>query len=86
MDPTQTNKDIRRFLEHVDNVLEVAKGIYDLGESCTVYFGNLEESYEIPESDKEIIETEIKKRDVGTPELDWWKGYLDSVKINNPWG
>ena len=85
MDATQTNNDIRKFLEHVDEVLKVARGIYDLGESCSVYF-RVGEYYGIPESDEELIETEIKKRDVGTPELDWWKGFLDSVKINNPWG
>ena len=85
MDATQTNNDIRRFLEHADEVLEIAKGIYDLGESCSVYL-RVGEYYEIPESEKELMETELKKRDVGTPELDWWKGFLDSVKINNPWG
>jgi len=86
MDATQTNSDMRRFMEHLDNVLDVAKGIYDLGESCSVYFSNIEESYEIPESEKEFIEILIKKRDVGTPKIDWWKGFLSSVKINNPWG
>lgn len=85
MDETQTNNDIRRFLEHVDEVLEVARGIYDLGERCTVHF-LVEEYYEIPESEKEFMETELKKRDSGAPVLEWWKGYLESVRINNPWG
>ena len=85
MDPTQTNNDVRRFLEHVDEVLEVAKGIYDLGENCRVHF-SVYDYYEIPESWNDFIEDELKKRDSGTPEIEWWKGRLYDVKINNPWG
>ena len=79
------DKGLGEFLVHMDKVLEKARAIYDMGESCSVYF-RVGEYYEIPESEKELAEFEIKKRDVGTPELDWWKGFLDRVKVNNPWG
>ena len=73
------------LLKHMDKVLEKAKAIYDLGESCAVYF-RVEEYYEIPELAKKYVETEINKRDSGTPKFEWWHGFLYSVTINNPWG
>ena len=76
---------VDEFLKHMDRVLEKAKDIYDLGENCSVYF-SVYDYYEVPESEKEFVENEIKKRDVGTPEIEWWKEFLYGVKINNPWG
>jgi len=77
--------EMKRFLKHVDRVLKFAKKIYDLGESCTVYFG-VEGHYNISETVKNELEAEIKQRDSGTPIIKWYNGHLAYVIIQNPYG
>jgi hypothetical protein len=79
-------KEMERFLKHVDRVLRVTKKIYDLGESCAVHFNVESGGYEISESIRDKLEAEIKKRDVGTPEITWYHGHLAYVIIQNPYG
>jgi len=82
----EEERGLKEFLEHVDKVLEKAKGVYDLGEKCSVYFSVYEYYVILGELEKELVEAELGERDAGTPEIKWWKGFLYSVKINNPWG
>jgi len=78
--------DAEKFLHHVDEVKEAAWRIYELGESCALYFGNIHEKWSIPVSQRDYIETEIKKRDIGFPKFTWADGLLVEVVIMNPYG
>lgn len=76
---------LKNFLRLVDKTLKHAYKIHQLGAGCSLHF-NLERWWEIPETLKDIVTTEIQKRDSGTPEISWYNGHLTYVTITNPYG
>ena len=78
--------ELRRFLKLVDSAERRVRKLYDLpGASCALHF-NLEDRFEISEDLKPVLERELKKRDVGTPDIHWYNGHAIYVIIRNPHG
>lgn len=76
--------EVERFINHVDDVRFASREIFKLGASCALYF-DLSNKYEIPESELELLKSEISKRDHGTPSITIHQNKILHVIISKPW-
>lgn len=78
--------ELKLLLKYIDRVLSKVLVVYNMGARCSVYFPNINEDYTIDAGMSEKVFGELQKRDNGRPQLNFYKGELESVKIMAPFG
>lgn len=76
--------ELKRFIKHVDQILELAKPIYKEGERAAVYF-NLLDKFNIPEEDVEELTIAMIERDCELPSISIYQDKVYTVIISSPW-
>lgn len=78
------NNNIQDVLNHIDDVIETSRVIYEKGAQCALYF-NLLQKFDIHVELIDELEIEIAKRDHEKAMISHYQGKIYNVTITTPW-